>query len=118
MQIEAKSMPKYDLILTNHARLRMAQRNVSGADISYIIRYGEEVHRAGAVLVTLRQRDIPKEERPNPILTRLEGVTVVLSRDESIILTVWRNRRQGSKRIRNKAKYGRKSGCESVNKWL
>jgi hypothetical protein len=99
------------LILTDHVRLRMAQRNVSSGEISYIISHGQEVHRAGAILFILRQRDIPKEERHKAVISRLEGTTVVLSREEPVVLTVWRNRRLGTSHIRRKPVYNRQEGC-------
>jgi hypothetical protein len=91
--------------ITNHARLRMAQRNVSLAQLSFILEHGQEVHCAGAVLITLRRKDIPEELQTQNEFTRLEGVTVVLSREESVVMTVWRNRRQGLRHIRDKPRY-------------
>ena len=111
MTILPDQAPQKRLILTDHARLRMAQRNVSATELSYIIRHGQEVHRAGAIMITLRQRDIPQEQRHSAIIARLEGTTIVLSREEPLVLTDWRNRRSGSKHIRRKPVYNRQVGC-------
>lgn len=93
------------LPLTHHARLRMAQRNVSPAQLSFILEHGQEAHCAGAILVTLRRKDIPAELQKQNEFACLEGVTVVLSREEPVVMTVWRNRRQGLRHIRDKPRY-------------
>jgi hypothetical protein len=89
-------------ILTDHARQRMAQRNLRRKDVAYIMGYGRTFHRAGAVFVHLRRKDIPVKDRYDPAITRLEGATIVLSDTESVIMTVWRNRDQGLRQIRRK----------------
>lgn len=93
------------IIYTNHAIKRMAQRNVSENQVSFILKHGYAVHRAGAVLVSLRDKDIPKKLRADNQFARLAGTTVVLSREEPIILTVWRNRDKGLQHIRQKPRF-------------
>lgn len=93
------------LIFTNHAQRRMAQRNVSKQQVSFILEHGEETHCAGARFVHLRRKDIPKPLVKVDAFARLEGVTVVLSSEGQTILTLWRNRRQGSRHIRRKPRY-------------
>lgn len=107
----------FELMLSDHARRRMAQRNVSERDISYIMGHGQESHCAGARLVTLRQCDISRQARQQATIARLEGVTLVLSRDEPLLLTVWRNRRAATRRIRRKPGYNLKPAVQGVNKW-
>lgn len=92
--------PAISFIFTEHARRRMAQRNVSKQQISFILSHGEETHCAGARFVHLRRKDIPKPLRKVSKFARLEGVTVVLSNESQTIMTVWRNHRQGLRRIR------------------
>ena len=89
------------IIFTDHAQQRMAQRNVSAIQISFILEHGEETHCAGARLVHLRRKDIPKPIRKVDRFAQLEGVTVVMSITEPVIMTVWRNRRHGLRRIRH-----------------
>ncbi|MBK8989537.1 MAG: DUF4258 domain-containing protein [Chloroflexi bacterium] len=91
--------------ISPHARLRMAQRNVSDAQVSFILTHGHAVHCAGAILVTLRQKDIPKSERAKDTFACLEGVTVVMNRSAPVVQTVWRNRRHGLRHIRQKPRY-------------
>ena len=90
---------------TEHARRRMAQRNVSIEQVWFILEHGLEVHRAGAILVTLRRKDIPELFRSKDEFTRLDGATVVLSREAPTIMTIWRNRRHGLRHIRAKPRY-------------
>ena len=94
-----------NLVITDHARQRMARRNVSKQQLSFILEHGEEMHCAGARLVYLRRKDIPEPLRRVDKFARLEGVTVVLSSDSPTVMTVWRNRRHGLRRIRHKPRY-------------
>lgn len=90
------------IFFTKHALKRMAQRNVSAKQISFILGYGKEIHSAGARLVHLRCKDIPESFRKTDKFARLEGVTVVLSITDPVVMTVWRNRRHGIHHIRRK----------------
>lgn len=94
-----------NLIITDHARQRMAQRNVSKQQLSFILEHGQETHCAGARLVYLRRKDIPESCRRVDKFARLEGVTVVLSSDSPTVMTLWRNRRHGLRHIRRKPRY-------------
>ncbi len=85
---------------SNHAWQRMAQRNVSFEDVEYVLEHGEKIHRAGAVFFHLGKCNIPKAQRR--LVERLEGTIVVLSRDLSVILTVYRNRQGGLGHIKKK----------------
>ena len=91
--------------LTNHARRRMAQRNLGCKDIEYIMAQGRTIHRSGAVFVHLCLKDIPAEDQADATIARLEGATIVLDNTETVILTVWRNRNQGSRHIGHKREY-------------
>ncbi len=73
MQEKTEPIALAGLVLTEHARQRMAQRNLTSSDISYIIKHGKEVHRAGAILITLRKCDISKSARQNTSITHLSG---------------------------------------------
>ena len=92
--------------ITQHARQRMAQRNVSMSDINCILAYGCYTHCAGAIQVHLRDKDIPVAQKAQKRWSRLQGTTVVLSRDESSIITVWRNRQKGFRHLQRKLSYG------------
>lgn len=88
-----------------HSAYRTARRNLSGEDINYVIAYGQRFHRAGALIYYLRRRDVPEWDRANDRWMRLSGSAVILTKDGRTLITAWRNRRSGLKRIRCKPKY-------------
>lgn len=96
-----------NFVFTDHARKRMAQRNVSEADILFILQHGHETHCAGTIMVACRHKDIPEERLIQDQFRRLDGVSVVMNRVEPVVITVWRNRKQGSRHIRRKPRNGR-----------
>lgn len=96
---------KFNVALTAHAQLRMCQRNVTNEQLSFILRHGQQHHCAGAILVTLRRKDIPKNHAAQSKFTYLEGTTIVLSRDAPTVLTIWRNKGKGLQHIRHKPRY-------------
>jgi hypothetical protein len=88
---------------TRHARLRAAQRNLSAADEAYILTWGREFHRTGAVFYCLAEKDIPAQHRHLPAIMRLVGAVVLASREEEII-TLYRHART-LRAIQRKMKY-------------
>lgn len=105
MPVKHISLNNAPINYSNHALQRMAQRNLSHEQTSFILRFGRYYHRAGAVLVHLRRKDIPSDLRANDIFARLEGTTVVLSRENWSVVTVWRNRGKGLQHIRGKPRF-------------
>ena len=94
------SEPSY----TQHAQLRMAQRNLSLDDISFVITYGTPSRRAGALHIVLRDKDIPRSE--SRTFARLEGTVVLLDDTETVVETAYRgDRRRVCKDIRCKTKW-------------
>lgn len=91
------------LPLTEHARVRMAQRNISSQEIEFVVRHGTRRYAAGAVHYHLRKKDIPQELRHVSNVTRLEGTTVIVSLDTGAIITVHRNRATGFQEIKRKS---------------
>ena len=90
---------------TRHARQRMDQRSLSVEEAVYVLLYGKRWHRAGAVMVHLRQKDIPLEDRSCEQWQKLVGTTVLLSLDNrSRIITTYRNRRTGLSDIKHTPK--------------
>ena len=96
-----------EFVLTDHARKRMAQRNVSEVDILFILQHGHVTHCAGTIMVACRHKDIPEERLILDQFRRLDGVSIVMNRLEPLVITVWRNRKRGSRHIRRKRKNGR-----------
>lgn len=100
---QTKEAPINTFLRTHHARKRMAQRNLSERDVEYVLKHGCREFRGGVEFRYLRKRDIPLQDQPE--FTRLEGTAVVVAtQDESDVITVWRNRKDGLRRIRHKAK--------------
>src|SRR5690349_2292278 len=81
--------------ISQHAILRMAQRNISLRDLEYVLAHAERVYRTGVTIYILRKRDIHPNDRKTSEITRLEG-TVVLAghtRDGRLeIITLYRNK--------------------------
>jgi hypothetical protein len=93
---------------TAHALSRRAQRNLSDADVQFVIEHGRRTHAAGALHIFLAGRDIPSEKTIARRFGHLEGTVLVLSPDsDPTLITAYRNRR-GFKAVRTKAKYDRR----------
>ncbi len=92
------SMSTYTL--SQHAQIRAAQRGLAQDDIDYVLCYGHLYHVNGAKIYFLRSVDIPDDDRRH--MKRLEGTAVIINRDYPSIVTLWRNRRNGSRNIRHK----------------
>ena len=89
--------------------MRMAQRQISQAEIDYVIQHGEKYYRAGAIHCYLRKRDIPLCDRHYEQYRKREGIIVLLDSHTVTVITVYRNRHRGAlKKIRCKAKYNKK----------
>ena len=93
------------LTFTFHATYRAARRNLSETDIPYVFAHGQCFHCAGALIYFLRRKDLPELDRAQTRFARLEGTALVLSRDGHILMTAWRNRQNGLKRIKQKVAY-------------
>jgi hypothetical protein len=89
---------------TMHAQVRQSQRNVSPADVAFILAYGRRIRSGGALHVFLGRKDIPGDEVRE--VGHLEGTVLVMddSHPEPVLITVYRNRR-ALKSIRCKQKY-------------
>ena len=101
-------------VTTDHAEQRMAQRNLSLNDVLFVLKHGKCYHRAGAMFFYLRGKDIPKRKQKDKKISKLEGATVILSRNAPAILTVYRNRDNGLRQIKRKAKYSQPPEMEQV----
>ncbi len=94
---------------SNHAIQRMNQRSLSESDIQYVMRYGQKIYRAGMAHYYLGYRHIPRNDRANDHYNNLVGVTILVeSKTLTTVVTVYRDRR-GTKNIRAKEKFNRKS---------
>jgi hypothetical protein len=55
---------------SRHAAERVGQRRIRIEDLDLLLRYGKEIHRAGAVFVFLGYRDIPEQLRHDRCIFR------------------------------------------------
>jgi hypothetical protein len=90
--------------LSNHARLRMAQRNLTLEEINYVKCYGVKVNRAGALIHYLRKRDVPEWDLLAPKWARLIGTAVIQTKDGRLVITAWRDKKKGLRKIKKKPK--------------
>lgn len=92
---------------TRHAQQRMAQRNLSDEEIKYVLLHGQTWHKAGVIIMHLRQKDIPRTNQTDQRCQQLIGATVILSTgNRSTVITAYRDRQSGLKQIKNKPDYG------------
>jgi hypothetical protein len=85
---------------SDHCRERMAQRNVTEADVRFVMLRGVLEHRTGVICFTVPRRRIPTEERS--LVGSLESLVVLVQ--EGWVITVYRNRHP-LRHIRHKVKY-------------
>ncbi len=98
----------HTLRYTYHALSRRAQRNLSDADIDFVLNYGRRVRSAGVLHIFLGRRDFPRQRDLVRRFGHLEGTTLVVNDQEGqpVLVTAYRNRR-ALKQIRAKTKYER-----------
>jgi hypothetical protein len=89
--------------VSKHARLRMAQRNLTPAEMETILEFGRCEYRTGAKYFFLGIRDLPQAKTRE--LARLVGTTVITICGE--ILTVYRDHHAIAK-IKRKSKLKRR----------
>lgn len=91
--------------ITSHANRRLAQRNISLDDAAYVIAHGTVTYSGHARFVHLGWRDIPRDDRRNDHVRRLEGTVLVFdSESGGCLTTAYRNRVRGLRDIRRKPK--------------
>lgn len=94
--------------LSRHAVKRISQRNIRTEDIAFVMRFGRHLHNGGALFVFLGQRNIPDECKADDRLAKLEGTTLVMSKDGSSLITAYKNKR-GLKKVLKKCKFLKKA---------
>lgn len=97
-----------NLSITDHAWLRMAQRNLSLTDVTFVVEHGKRYWRAGALHIVLRYKDIPAPEQR--AFARLDGTVVLLDDAGAVVTTVYRgNPKSADKVVRCKIRYDKKN---------
>lgn len=87
---------------TEHSKQRCAQRCIGEQGIAFVLKHGRKIHRTGITFYFLGHKNIPDDLRKDDRFSKLEGTTLLVSPDGSLV-TVYRNRR-ASRAIRKKAK--------------
>lgn len=90
--------------LSQHALIRASQRNISNEDMQIVLTYGQRLHNGGAILYFLGQRDIPEELKSDDRIMKLEGTTLVISKDGTCLITLYKNK-DGLKKLKKKRKW-------------
>lgn len=84
----------------------MAQRNLSSADIDFVLQHGREEHRAGVEAYFLGWRQLDGLANTRDV-ARLEGTVVLRNPLTGEVVTAYRNRSRGLKDHRRKSKHNR-----------
>ena len=96
-----------DFSLSSHALHRSAQRNISDADIDFIIQNADRLHRTGVIFCQMRSRNMPEHVPGNHRAWKLIGTTIVLCKCGCYVVTLYREERAFQKDSR-KSKYNLK----------
>jgi hypothetical protein len=87
--------------ISNHARKRTAQRGIELREVELAILIGEDTNQDGAIIFFLGRRQLVENGFISPDRKRLEGLTVLMSRDGTVI-TAYRNRSGVAARLRRR----------------
>lgn len=85
--------------ITDHARLRMRYRSITDWQIAQVIRYGRIAYTRQAVVYAVGNKEVKENGR---FLEQCEGIHVLCSLLDGVVITTYRNRnlkglRQGRK---------------------
>ena len=95
---------KTQLVYSEHAYKRMAQRGIRKEDVEYVYEHGHRVYSGGVLHLFLRKKDIPQIDRRKSKARKLEGTTVLLSSyEDAEVITAYRNK-QALPHLRRKRK--------------
>ena len=89
--------------LSKHAKQRGAQSNLSEQDVELVRRYGVLEHRTGVRFYFMRRREVERNRYAEPRLEKLHDIVMIVSSDDRMVITVYRNR-NALKEIRRKSK--------------
>lgn len=93
------------IFLSDHALMRLAQRNLHQSEIEYVLKYGRRIYNGGVLHVFFGSKDIPGKDLRNKRAHQLVGTTILVnSKTKDVVVTAYRNR-NGLKDIRKKAPY-------------
>jgi hypothetical protein len=91
--------------MTHQASRRLARRGMHPFDVIYLLYHGRMWRRGGARLCSLTLREVPPDHRKLEWVRRLLGTTLLVSADESVLLSLSTGRQAGRIRKRNVTYY-------------
>ncbi len=103
----------YTYTLSQHAKHRSAQRNLSKEDIHFVLTHGEHEHGAGVIFCQLHRKNIPNDTPGNHRYRQLVGTTLVLCTCGEFVVTLYRQSKAFHK-DKCKAHYNRQGGQSST----
>jgi hypothetical protein len=77
--------------LSKHARQRALQYNLSPDDIAFVYQHGRTLRNAGVLFIQMLRRCMPKDLRANDPRRRLDDVTLLITPDGELVVTIYRN---------------------------
>lgn len=96
--------------LSKHAKQRGAQSNLRESDMEIVRRYGVLEHRTGARFYVVLRRDVERFRDAEPRLQKLRDIVMVVSSDDSTVITFYRNAK-ALREIRRKPKLRRSTAA-------
>ncbi len=83
---------KTGLALTRHAWQRMQERNISLHAAVEAFLYGRRAHVRGSVVYAIGRKEIAEARREGVDLSAEDGVQIVCSPRDEVVITAYRNR--------------------------
>ena len=74
--------------ITKHARNRMSERSIKKWQVEHVLNYGRICHNRKAVIYAVGRKEVRKNGR---FLEPCEGVHVICSSKNEIVITVYKN---------------------------
>lgn len=98
---------------TAHSNWRLAQCNMQRRDIGLVLKYGVLERRTGVRFYFIRKKDVERYRKVEPRLVKLHDAVVIVSSDDSWVVTMYRNKK-ALRTIRRKLKGYRKFGRDAA----
>ena len=90
--MQTQAYDPLELVITAHAGARMGERRIRADAVEAAVRHGRIFHVGGAEIHVIGKKDVMRHLRRGVDLAVHEGVHVVCSPAERVVLTVYRNK--------------------------
>lgn len=77
--------------LSEHAAIRCQQRCIKEREVHEAIKYGRCIRAKGALFFVVGKKEVQKQSQLGRNIQRLKNLQVLISKDFSRIITVYRN---------------------------